>query len=163
MVLKLLLITVLMSVSASADLVLGVGAGKGILNVAGTPFERLAVVGYQRSLGYDFFIRPEAGYFEDLSGGDHKSSLWIDPMFGIRAKTISGPELHLGVGPGWIKNPDALLGGHFQFALEGGGGAYSSDNKVFLGLVWRHLSSAGIEMPNQGRDFLMVEGRFAFF
>jgi len=52
-----------------------------------------------------------------------------------------------------------LLGGHFQFMDEfhlglqdvgggGGGGGY------------RHLSSAGLEMPNIGRDLVGIELRF---
>lgn len=140
---------------AQADLVTSVGVGKGIMEGHGTPFERVAALGYQFNWG-DFFMRPESGWFEDLSGNG-KSSLWIAPLVGVRALSQVGPELHIAMGPGYLQNPDQVLGGHFQFSLEGGLGI--SDKNVYLGLAWKHLSSAGIEVPNQGRDFIVIQLR----
>ena len=150
------LLLLLISSITQADVLLSVGAGKGIIDRNGTPFERVAEVGYQLPFAADFFVRPEAGYFEDISGNG-RSSFWVTPVMGVRALSTVGPELHIAVGPGYLENPDSVLGGHFQFALEGG--AAISDGKTSLGLVWKHLSSAGIEMPNQGRDFIMIQWR----
>lgn len=157
---KSLLLPLLLMFSslASADLNLSVGLGKGVLGNPGTPFERSVAVGYQFLLKDDLFIRPEVGYFADISGNG-KSSLWVAPLVGVRALSQVGPELHIAMGPGWLQNPDEVLGGHFQFSLEGGVGINSSDGKTYIGMAWKHLSSAGIEMPNQGRDLIVVQLR----
>lgn len=157
--LKILLLISLFCFSffARADVVTSVGVGKGILGEHGTPFERAVAIGYQFDFG-DFFVRPEAGYFEDISG-QGKSSAWAAPLLGVRALSQVGPELHIAVGPGYLQNPDEVLGGHFQFSLEGGIGLASADKKTYVGLAWKHLSSAGIEMPNMGRDMIVVQLR----
>lgn len=152
----LLLALALVSTSAHADPVLSVGIGKASFYHNGTPFERSVVLGYQHNIREGFFVRPEAGYFLDISGNG-KSSLWGAALAGVTAKSKTGPELHIGFGPGYLQNPDPLLGGHFQFSLEGGVGISGQD--VYLGLIWKHLSSAGINMPNQGRDFIMAQLR----
>lgn len=139
---------------ARADLSVNVGVGKGI-TTPHTPFERTVAVGYQFAWG-DFFVRPEAGYFLDISGKG-KSSFWAAPLIGVRALSNVGPELHVAIGPGYLQNPDEILGGHFQFSLDGGIGI--SDGTTYIGLAWKHLSSAGLEMPNQGRDFLVIQLR----
>ena len=70
-----------------------------------------------------------------------------------------GPELHVGFGPEYLVSPDGIeLSGHFQVALEGGIGI--SDAKSHIGLTWRHTSNSGIELPNLGRDFVMIQVRF---
>lgn len=154
---SLLFFLLFISTNSRADLVTSVGVGKGIFGDHGTPFERAASLGYQFDWG-DFFVRPEAGYFEDISGSG-KSSLWLSPLMGVRALSGAGPELHIAVGPGYLQNPDQVLGGNFQFSLEGGLGLTSGDGTTYVGVAWKHLSSAGIEMPNQGRDFIVVQLR----
>lgn len=151
-----LIAALLMTSVAHADAVVSVGVGKGILSDQhGTPFERVVAAGYQFSWG-DFFVRPEAGYFMDISG-QGKSSFWAAPLLGVRALSSVGPELHLAVGPGYLQNPDQILGGHFQFSLEGGIGI--TGKYAYVGVAYKHLSSAGFEMPNNGRDFLVVQVR----
>lgn len=155
-------IAMLASCPARADLSVSVGAGKGIIEAPGTPFERVGAVGYQFPFATDLFVRPEVGYFADI-GGSGKSSLWAAPLLGVRAHSQVGPELHIAVGPAYLQNPDNTLGGHFQFSLEGGIGMVSSDGKIYIGVAWKHLSSAGLEMPNSGRDFLVVQLRLLTF
>lgn len=144
------------STFASADVSISVGAGKNITDHPAVPFERAVALGYQFPIGYDFFIRPEGGYFLDVSGSG-KSSFWAAPLLGVRAVSKSGTEIHIAVGPGYLDQPDEILGGHFQFSLEGGLGI--SDRHVYIGMAWKHLSSAGFEMPNQGRDFITIQLR----
>jgi Lipid A 3-O-deacylase (PagL) len=151
----ILLATMLLSAGANAEVALSVGTGKGIVGEHGVPFERTAAVGYQLPFG-DFFVRPEGGYFLDISG-QGASSLYAAPLLGVSTHSSNGPELHVAVGPGYLQNPDQVLGGHFQFSLEGGLGI--SDGKNYLGLAWKHLSSAGFEMPNHGRDFITLQWR----
>ncbi len=139
-----------------ADIALSVGVGKGITGDPGTPFERVVALGYEHRFPVGVFIRPAAGYFMDISGSG-QSSFWAAPLLGVRAVSQAGPILHLAVGPGYLQNPDQVLGGHFQFSLEGGIGL--QDENVAISLVWKHLSSAGFNMPNRGRDFICAQVR----
>lgn len=149
-----LLAGMLFAQRAGADLVLGVGAGKAILDTHGTPFERAFQVGYQKTIAPDVFIRPQVLYFTDNSGNG-KSSLLISTLIGVRAHSFTGTELHLAAGPSWLQHPDNILGGPFEFTLEGGIGLGDSD--IALGLDWAHASSAGIYDTNYGRDFILIQ------
>jgi hypothetical protein len=150
----ILIALIFISQLAQADVVLSVGTGKGITGESGTPFERMVALGYEHDFTAGFFVRPEAGYFLDISG-QGLSSMWAAPLFGVRAVSQVGPILHLAVGPGYLQNPDNILGGHFQFSLEGGIGIV--DSHFGIQAVWKHLSSAGFEMPNHGRDFIALQ------
>jgi hypothetical protein len=141
----------LMSSSASADVVASVGAGKGILS--DQPFERVGCVGYQYNFNSNFFVRPEVGYFNANSVGT--SSSWTGGLLGVQVTSTAGTNVHLASGPAYLQNPDNVLGGNFQFTNEAGIGL--TDKNVYLGLAWKHLSSAGIEIPNQGRDFIVLQ------
>lgn len=140
----------LLSQAALADVSLSVGVGKGIMGDPGTPFERMVGLGYQYNLAPELYIRPEGTYFLDISG-QGRSSLVGAALLGVKAKSTVGPELHFAIGPAYLQNPDSVLGGHFQFKLEFGAGIAS--DSVYLGVAWVHMSSAGLEMPNHGRDF----------
>lgn len=144
--------------TARADLTLGIGAGQGIFGPPGNPFERVAQVGYQYNFAQDFFVHPEVVYFEDLSGGGHLSSLIVTSRFGVRTLLPGNlAEVHIALGPAWLQNPDVILGGPFQFSLEGG--LCSNDGKEAICALFDHYSSAGIEQPNHGRDFIMIAWR----
>lgn len=149
----------LSSALAQADLVTSVGIGKGALRGNGTPFERAIAIGWEQPFTTGFFVRPEGGAFMDNSG-EGKSSPWLSTLGGVRATSPMGATMHLAVGPGYLHNPDQKLGGHFQFSLEGGVGM--EDKNFAIAMVWKHLSSAGINMPNQGRDFIMAQIRIPF-
>jgi len=154
------IITVLLSNAVFAyagDLLISAGVGQNILDRNGIPFERVGSIGYCYGLGPDLFIKPEAGYFGALAG-DGLSSGWITSVIGVKATSQVGPQLHIGLGPSYLTTPDNIkLSGHFQFTLEGGIGMVDSTGKVSIGLSWHHISDAGIEQPNLGRDFIMVE------
>lgn len=83
------------------------------------------------------FIAGQLGFEVDNNG-------WIGGVF-------SGPAL--------ISSPDALLGGIFQFMDQISFGIQDKHNSYF-GVFYRHFSSAGLEMPNIGRDLIGVEIRF---
>lgn len=147
----------ILSSQVHADVVASVGLGKSAFgSSSGTPFERAASLGYEHSFLNGLFIRPEAGWFMDISGSG-KSSAWAAPLVGVRSSSSVGPSMHLALGPGYLHNPDSFLGGHFQFSLEGG---FALVDKNFgIGMVWKHLSSAGFNMPNRGRDFIVLQLR----
>lgn len=145
----------LLSSFAQADIVTSVGIGKAAFeSVQGAPFERAASLGFEHSFQNGIFVRPEAGWFMDNSGRG-VSSAWAAPLVGVRSSSSVGPSVHLALGPGYLQNPDSILGGHFQFSLEGG--ASLVDRNFGIGVVWKHLSSAGINMPNRGRDFIALQ------
>lgn len=65
-------------------------------------------------------------------------------------------EFHAGWSLAGITTPDSYLGGYFQF--QGDLGVTLRDKHGNgIGLCYSHISSAGIEMPNQGRDFFVLE------
>jgi hypothetical protein len=135
--------------------VLSIGAGKGILGVSGSSFERTAQLGYE--IGDNLFLRPEVGYYFNPEKPEH-SSWWGGAMVGVKAKSTVGPMLHIGVAPVYLANPDNhKLSGNFQFHLEGGIGIES--NPFYLGMVWSHHSCAGIKLPNNGLDAILVQLR----
>ena len=154
---KYLLLLLITSVASAGVPVASVGIGKNAMYHNGTPFERAIEAGYQFEWG-DFYARPEIGGFF-CPGGPGNSSLYGATLFGVRALSSVGPELHVGFGPEYLVSPDGIeLSGHFQVALEGGIGI--SDAKSHIGLTWRHTSNSGIELPNLGRDFVMIQVRF---
>lgn len=59
------------------------------------------------------------------------------------------------VGAGGVTRTDSMLGGHFQFSEDVGIGI-KDKRGVSIGLNYKHISSAGIYNPNQGRDFLQL-------
>lgn len=150
----LALAVLLVSSFASADVIISAGVGKNIMKQNGTPFERAAIMGYQFKLPKSVFVRPQVGYFADFTG-QGVSSAWGAVLVGVEARSPVGPVLHLAVGPAYLQNPDQVLGGHFQFNLEGGIGL--CDDNVCVKLVLDHLSSGSINMPNLGRDLIMVQ------
>lgn len=147
---RYLLLLLLLASSAQADVALSVGVGKGIMGDPGTPFERMVALGYQRQLLPELYLRPEGSYFLDISG-QGKSSFVGAVLLGVQAQSSVGPQLHFAIGPAYLENPDQILGGPFQFKVEFGAGIQS--DHVYLGVAWVHMSSAGLEMPNHGRDF----------
>lgn len=155
----LLLALCLFGSLARADLVLSAGSGKGIMGAPGTPFERIVLVGYQKTFSNDVFIRPEVSYF--FSGGRGQSSGWVSVPVGIRVLTKNGIEWHVAVGPSYLQNPDNILGGHVQFSPEACIGP--NDGKAAIELCWNHLSSAWLYAINQGRDFIALQGRLLSF
>ena len=58
-------------------------------------------------------------------------------------------------GVGAITTPDAYLGGNFQFTQDLSAGIKDSSG-YSIGLDYKHISSAGLELPNKGRDFMMI-------
>lgn len=150
---RLLLSLLLVSGLAHADLTLSVGVGKGALAQNGTAFERTGALGVEHVFSSGVFLRPELGYYLD-----RESSFWVAPLIGVRSVSQSGTEAHIGVGPGYLQNPDGIvLGGHVQFSFELGMGL--TDENFFIGLVWKHLSSAFLYPVNQGRDLLCFQVR----
>lgn len=158
---RITLALLLLSTPALADVTLSLGAGKGAFGDPGTPFERVMSVGYEHTFHTGVFVRPQVGYFIDNAGGGQLSSGWVTTLFGVKAKSKVGPELHFAVGPSYLQHPDTVLGGHFQFNLEAGIGL--ADENFFVGVNATHLSSGPIYEVNRGRDAIMAQVRVLAF
>lgn len=97
----------------------------------------------------------EIGAWFDNSGINGRSSSSMGSVSaGINVNTgyIFGQAL---VGPALISAPDSNLGGVFQFNNDVAFGLRDPDTNATFGFAYKHLSSAGIESPNRGRDFML--------
>lgn len=88
--------------------------------------------------------RKDSGFVSGQLGFEVNNNGWVAGVF-------SGPSL--------ISSPDALLGGVLQFMDDFHFGLQDRDSN-YVGVFYRHFSSAGIETPNIGRDLIGVEFRF---
>lgn len=134
--------------------------GVGVFDSQKTGAVKTFALGYQRSLGSAFTTQTDLGLFTD-SGPGRKSSATLSQSIGPR--THVGP-VHMAAlwGAALVPTPDAnRLSGRFQFVndiiLEVRG-----KNGVGFGASYRHLSNAGIELPNKGRDFLTFRISLSF-
>lgn len=150
------LLTLMISASAQAaseaDLMLGVGMGKSVLDQQGN-FERLGTLGVR--YGSVWKIQANGGYWYAPALGD-RSSLYGSLQGGVEVVGEGGMFAQVMFGPGIIQHPDDKLAGHFQFHLSTGAGI-KSEQGYTLALVWNHLSNAGILQPNLGRDLLTLQ------
>lgn len=116
----------------------------------------------------------EVGYREDILGGlmewQYKGAFWGDgsgdpsrrssfmvstgPVFTVKLKPV---EARTSWGLAAISNPDSYLGGRFpQFNGEFYLGVRDDAGRA-IGVKYEHVSSAGLRMPNLGRDFMLLE------
>lgn len=86
---------------------------------------------------------------------------------GLFLGTTVGPKMQLGPvqtrylwGVAWISTTDALLSSHMQFTHDLTLGLY--DRKSGLSLGYKHISNAGITLPNRGRDFVTLRAETYF-
>ena len=95
---------------------------------------------------------------------------WVDQSLGNASSGFMAAQLGVEIvnngwvgsaffGPGAISQSDQLLGGWFQFmsSIEFG---FRDINGNYIGTMFRHFSSAGIETPNIGRNVLGLELKF---
>jgi hypothetical protein len=118
----------------------------------------MATIGLQKDLYNVFKQRYTVGGWVDNTGNGRLSSGLASAQLGFEVNRY-GTVASIFFGPCLITTPDIYLGGYFQFmtdihlALE--------DNKHnSMGVFYRHISSAGIEMPNDGRDLVGLEIKF---
>jgi hypothetical protein len=74
---------------------------------------------------------------------------------------VRNDVLEMGVfaGPGLISHTDSSLGGYFQFNETVFLGVKDPKDNA-IGISYNHFSSAGLETPNQGKDFVSLEIKF---
>ncbi len=121
---------------------------------------------------FSFRQEKELGLFDAhtaLEGG-----VWTDVGTEAGRKPAVYGKLQLGIRPEagstyfkafWgvaaLSSKDSQLGGYFpQFALDTGFGFQGRGS--FVGLNYSHISSAGLVLPNKGRDFFCFESGIFF-
>lgn len=117
-------------------------------------------LGYQHPISRVFLLQTDLGLFTD-SGPGRKSSFTLSQSIGPR--TNVGP-VHLTSlwGVSAVPTPDNnRLSGYMQFVndiiLEVRG-----KNGVGFGASYRHMSNAGLSLPNKGRDWLTFRMSLSF-
>ena len=115
-------------------------------------------LGIQEDLWGALKERGTAGFWLDNAGNGKKDSGFAAGQLGWEVNR-DGLIVGAFAGPCLITSPDSLLGGVFQFMDSINLGVQDNDNN-YIGVFYRHFSSAGIESPNQGRDLIGIEVRF---
>ena len=135
------------------------GFGLGLFNSAkdGPGEVKTYQIGYRGNMGHGYYWQTKLGFWgqgENQYG--MKSGGYGSTGPGIKVD-LSPVELHAGYGIGAITTPDQYLGGVFpQFNGEFGIGLRDKSGNG-IGIKYEHISSAGLCMPNMGRDFIVLE------
>ena len=138
--------------AASLDALVGAGVGKNIL-AQHAPFERFGTLGIR--YGGAWKIQANGGYYLALAEGER--SAWMGSLqTGLEVVGDGGTYGQLMFGPAYVSQDDSKLSGRFQFHLTGGVGV-KNDDGYGIGVMWNHLSNAGIKQPNMGRDMITAQ------
>ena len=119
---------------------------------------KMLSIGKQETLLGPLKSRYSAGFWLDNTRDGRKSSGFVGAQLGFEVAN-NGWVGGIFSGPTVISTPDVLLGGRFQFMDTINYGLQDKSGN-YIGLFYRHFSSAGLEMPNTGRDILGIEIRF---
>jgi len=143
----------LISSLASADTVIKYG-GELPKGNEGLGASKALFIAYQQPLFSSLYEQYQLGAWFDNVGNGRKSSAVASYSWGvnINAGYVFGQA---SLGPALISSPDTILGGVFQFDNEIAFGLRDPDTLASIGINYVHFSSAGIELPNGGRDFFL--------
>lgn len=147
------IVCVIPAYSQDDQIVWGAGIGSG--DSYGT---RMLSLGIQEDLWYALKQRGTVGGWFDPTGNGRSSSVLASGQLGFEVNS-RGTVVSIFTGPCLISTPDSYLGGYFQFMTDAHIGLQDNDVN-YLGVFYRHISSAGIENPNVGRDIMGLELKF---
>lgn len=119
-------------------------------------------IGHQRNLFYNVldYKLETGGWYDDTGHKGASNSFYGSASAGI---DIDNDTLYANwfLGAGLITTPDSSLGGYFQFFHDAEVGIQGFSGKR-LGVFFKHISDAGIESPNKGRNFAGIKGGLPF-
>jgi len=144
------------SINAHAESFIKYGIG-----VAGSAKDSIAesktiALGYKEKLLGAFAYQLEGGFWTDSRKDlGRTGSAFASSSLGLNIEA-GYFYTHAFCGPAVITDKDSMLGGHFQFNNDIGLGVKDKDG-YSMGVNYKHISSAGIFTPNQGRDFLTIK------
>lgn len=101
------------------------------------------------------------GWFDNSGEAGRRSSALFGGSLGINVDAHYAFAQAL-VGPALITRPDSALGGPLQFNNDVAIGLRDPSTGATVGLNYKHVSSAGIETPNRGRDFWLFRVSFSW-
>lgn len=159
---KILLIISLLLIPSNADAGTFARYGVGIARSAeyGATNVKSFSLGYTDEVYGPIIYQYELGYFSDPSGHGRSGSGFGNAGLGVQVDP--GVFVVRSVwGLGGITTPDTMLGGPFQFNHDFLLGV-KGQNGAIIGLNLKHISSAGLEKPNLGRDLLLLHVELPF-
>lgn len=151
-----LFLTILPTKALSDDISFSYGLGLGESAQYSTSETKVIELSYRQTILDAFYWNYEAGIWLDNIGNGRSSSgfLATGPGFLVDLK---GFEIRNAYGIAAITNSDIFLGGNFpQFHGELYAG-FRDKTGNGIGIKYNHFSSAGVYMPNVGRDFILLE------
>lgn len=155
----IILLSFLCSVAYAQDDQVILDGGLGILHSGeiGPQETKMLTLGLQETIYESLKDRITGGGWIDNYGDGKRSSALLSTQIGWEVNR-NGFVMGLFTGPSVISSPDALLGGTLEFMEDLHLGI--QDHNDYIGVMYRHLSSAGIYSPNIGRDVIGLEIRF---
>lgn len=122
-------------------------AGSGFTNNVQSGIYSIGRDGY---LGDNFFLRTDLGFWTDTAP-NHKGSIFASFALGKRFGNLRGWNLSLVAGPLSMSSPDENLGSSLQFTEE----VFVGYQNLSIGV--KHISNAGIVLPNRSRDSVIIQ------
>lgn len=111
-------------------------------------------VGHRSPLALGLTYQYELGGWVDIAGDGRKSSGYGAFQLGVET---DGPVFaRVMAGPALITSPDAYLGGVLNFTEDFFAGLHGPNGNS-VGVLYKHISNAGLEPPNVGRDLAGVQ------
>lgn len=112
-------------------------------------------LGYQSTFVSVFDYQYEGGFFIDNQGEGRKSAAFANAALGL---SIIKETLYTRFffGPALISDTDTRLSTHYQFNTDAEIGI-RDERDVAMGIGYKHMSNAGIKLPNAGRDFIFIK------
>jgi hypothetical protein len=160
---KLLLILLLFSSQtfAQQDQML-IDGGVGVFNSGKSSLSetKMVTLGLQEDLWGPLKDRFVVGGWLDNAGNGKSGSALLSYQIGFEVNE-NGLVGAVFTGPTLITETDSLLGDHFEFMDDLHLGIQDRDSN-YIGIMYRHLSDAGISSVNIGRDIIGLELRVPF-
>lgn len=136
-----------------------VGYGLGVANSAKhfAAETKVFTAAYRPEIYKGFYWQVKGGYWGDGSGDVARRSSFFGSTGPGMLIDLRPIEIRSGWGIATISSPDAYLGGRFpQFNGEAYVGLRDRSGNG-IGVEYDHISSAGLVVPNQGRDFVVLQ------
>jgi hypothetical protein len=139
-----------------------IDGGLGMFSTEGSSLSQVKFgkIGLQENLWSVLKQRFNVGAWLDSRGEGRTNSGFTGYQLGFDVQNEMF-EASIWSGPTYITTPDIALGGNLQFNETIFFGIKDRQDDS-IGVAYNHFSSAGLEMPNLGRDFMCVEIKFPF-